>query len=884
MPTYTSQYPPLIDDLYIRATSNYVNYSARFATDPSKPLTGGASQKSWLSANGGAAFQRYHIDIGSAKIIKRLYYENFHNSGLQTSSGAKTFTLWGSNSPESFLEMGYGSDAGWTQITTSQPWLDQHVAADQGDAKYITLTNSTAYRYYALKIADNWGDTACMGIRRIVLQTQDASSVDLPTVDTTSPASSITGTGAVVSAAITATGGENASARGIAFSTSSPATVEDNFVGASGYQAYGVGVFSFALSGLIPGTQYYARAYAYNSAGLAYGDEITFTTLAVPAVTTTAVSSITGTAASSGGNVTNEGGAGVTARGVCWNTTGSPTTADSKTADGSGTGVFASSLTGLTAGVTYYVRAYATNSIGTSYGAEVSFLTIAPPTVTTNSVSAITKASALVSCEIVATPGVSCTVRGICWNTTGNPTTADNKATDTGTFGTGPYNKYATGLSASTTYYARAYATNSEGTSYGAQISFTTLSVTVTVAPQLTLQDTFYLPRAGRYANPLNTNDRLPLVYGDLTDGANGNWKLPCIDTLGFVYCFAAHEVLSAANGNSITIYEEGMELNPALYTFDESNDFESEGIIATITFASPKDNAVITARGKGKPTATGGATLMENIVDIVADFLTVENNFTADLFEATYKAIARETFVAQSYKAAGVIDSDIAFWDALRQMMGSFLGSAYLNGLGELVLEIDKGTLPAESFSGIVRTSDASFIRATQKFNSLINQCPALYGKDYTRGEEWKYSTDDSAHANAISQSVYGIRKPASPYKFQWCRDLTSVQAIQDIIVAKFKDPLWEVEFDDITLKRLESDVGRFIAYSAKNIFDTDGVALLNHLWRVLSFRPDFAQSKIRFKVLQTNYYLTVAYLADGTYLADGSILAGGDRDDTDY
>jgi uncharacterized protein (TIGR02145 family) len=86
-------------------------------------------------------------------------------------------------------------------------------------------------------------------------------------------------------------------------------------------------------------------------------------------LTTTAVSSITSTTASSGGNITNDGGGAVTARGVVWSTSQNPTIAlTTKTVDGTGTGSFTSSITGLTSGTVYYVRAYATNSAGTAYG------------------------------------------------------------------------------------------------------------------------------------------------------------------------------------------------------------------------------------------------------------------------------------------------------------------------------------------------------------------------------------------------------------------------------------------------------------------------------------------------------------------------------------
>jgi len=97
----------------------------------------------------------------------------------------------------------------------------------------------------------------------------------------------------------------------------------------------------------------------------------------LPVLTTASVSTIAQTAATSGGNISTEGGAAVTARGVCYSTSATPTVADSKTTDGAGTGVYASSITGLTANTTYYIRAYAINSIGTAYGAEVSFKTLA---------------------------------------------------------------------------------------------------------------------------------------------------------------------------------------------------------------------------------------------------------------------------------------------------------------------------------------------------------------------------------------------------------------------------------------------------------------------------------------------------------------------------
>ena len=102
----------------------------------------------------------------------------------------------------------------------------------------------------------------------------------------------------------------------------------------------------------------------------------------VPTVDTTAISSITTITASSGGNVIYDGGGTVSARGVCWSTSANPTTVNSKTTDGSGNGVFTSSITGLSPGTYYYVRSYATNEVGTSYGSNILFNTLGITTVT----------------------------------------------------------------------------------------------------------------------------------------------------------------------------------------------------------------------------------------------------------------------------------------------------------------------------------------------------------------------------------------------------------------------------------------------------------------------------------------------------------------------
>jgi len=196
----------------------------------------------------------------------------------------------------------------------------------------------------------------------------------------------------------------------------------------------------------------------------------------IPTVNITSINNITGTTADCDCEVTYEGWESVTDRGVCWSTSVNPTTSNSKTTDGEGPGPYTSNITGLSPNTTYYVRAYATNSLGTAYDEEQrTFTTNAEattPSVTTGDVTNITTTTASCSGNVTSDGGSSVTARGVCWSTSQNPTTSNSKIIN-GT-GLGTYTSNITGLSPNTTYYVRAYAINSQGTAYGEQKTFTT--------------------------------------------------------------------------------------------------------------------------------------------------------------------------------------------------------------------------------------------------------------------------------------------------------------------------------------------------------------------------------------------------------------------------
>lgn len=216
----------------------------------------------------------------------------------------------------------------------------------------------------------------------------DDQSIQVPQVNTL-PASNISTNSVTCEGEVFSDGGAAVTERGIVWSTNQNPNIDNN-QGITN-EGSGLGNFLSEISGLNPGTTYWVRAYATNSEGTGYGVQIklvTLTSIGIPTVSTSQVNNTTSSAAVSGGNVISEGGATVTSRGIVWSTSQNPSleTNEGFTTDGSGAGVFYSSLSNLTPQTVYYVKAYATNSEGTSYGNEVSFETTEEVVVTTNTI------------------------------------------------------------------------------------------------------------------------------------------------------------------------------------------------------------------------------------------------------------------------------------------------------------------------------------------------------------------------------------------------------------------------------------------------------------------------------------------------------------------
>lgn len=322
-------------------------------------------------------------------------------------------------------------------------------------------------------------------------------------------------------------------------------------------------------------TKYYYRYEFYNGYNLMWTEIFNFTTSAQqdkPTVETVGVDNITMTTATVEGNVINDGGSAVTERGICYSIYENPTLSDSIRRAGTGIGRFTCEMTNLTNATTYYIRAFATNSEGTSYGEVVTMRTVEHPmlaTVTTDEVSDITINTAVCGGNVLNDGFAEVTERGICYATHEEPTVFDYKVP--GGEGLGLFQCRMSGLEMLTTYYVRAYAKNSEGYAYGNEVSFVTADETYlpeVITHEVTDFNHFYAIGGGEVVANGGLDiirrgvcwgtSHNPTIYNNTLTSGGGMGSFECRmsylygNTTYYVRAFAANEA-GVAYGNEVT-------------------------------------------------------------------------------------------------------------------------------------------------------------------------------------------------------------------------------------------------------------------------------------------------------------------------------------------
>ena len=397
---------------------------------------------------------------------------SFGNVCINTVAGPSSFTITGTGLSAGNISV--GALAGFTYSATAGGTYTTSLTIPQGGGAF----SATVYVKFSPTLVQSYNGniTVSGGSASAVNCAASGNGVNTPaTVNTTSPATAVTGTSATCGGNLTDGGCATITARGICYGTS----LNPDITGTKTTEAGTTGAFSSNLVGLLPATTYHYRAYATNSISTVYGSNFTFTTLAtLPTVITNAATSVTATSAILNGSL-NANNSSTTAT-FEYGTTlayGTTVTATPSSITGSSNTAISYSLSGLTPNTTYHFRAVGSNPAGTTNGNDIIFNTMAiAPTVITNAATAVSGASATLNGTVNAN-NQSSTVTFQYGTTIAYGTTLNAVPNTLNTNVASSVSVSISGLTLNTTYHYRAVAVNATGTTNGNDMTFTTTCI-----------------------------------------------------------------------------------------------------------------------------------------------------------------------------------------------------------------------------------------------------------------------------------------------------------------------------------------------------------------------------------------------------------------------
>ena len=394
------------------------------------------------------------------------------------------------------------------------------------------------------------------------------------------------------------------------------------------------------------------------------------------------------------------------------------------------------------------------------------------------------------------------------------------------------------------------------------------------------LSDVFHIGRASRYADPEFEDQSLPIIYGDLTTPSRENtgvYEPPKIDTADdSVYCMAAHEISGA-----VALFDDDGRIEPENYTLELSRNFQGRGEIATATFAeSPKGR--VTAVCKGKKGASGE--LIENPAEIVYDLMTSVWGFSGQDIDMLALSRVATSAEALGYRASGIILGDHAPADVLTALLGDFLGRYEVDPFGRLKIHIAGGESFANSPQKVLPRFGQSRIEAEMARDTVINQAPVLYARDYPGARYIKHD-DGSATENRSSQRLYGVRRPPqSPLRLEWVRRESVAATVQSRIVERYHEPTRILSIEDGSLRALEIEPDDYVAFSVPWMRSKQLEPLVNQIGEVIEVNYDLGEQGMELKIRDTGFFLTTSCLLDGSKTLEGGWLQGAERDAATY
>ena len=403
-----------------------------------------------------------------------------------------------------------------------------------------------------------------------------------------------------------------------------------------------------------------------------------------------------------------------------------------------------------------------------------------------------------------------------------------------------------------------------------------------------TLYDKWEVPRSSLYTSPAQDNQALPIVLGDMTENVDidedgdgvvdkGPISLVCIDTINDVWAMACHALVTAANGQSILLYDDDGLINAGDYTYTASGDYESVGTTISYVTFSVAPTGSVTGSYKGAPDDAGD--LITNPIECVEKMLSIMGETAT--FEATTFQKAVNEADEQGYTCAGIImaDNPKAYW--IGHILSNFIGSWFIDEHDEIVIHLDTGS---EDFTAVVGELKESMLKGPLKLSpsvdNLVTRPVINYAVSYAKIDR-RFKTDANASYLQTYSDTDQTDDISTPLSFDFTRNTATVTAvasrIDDLYGAGLK--IYKgVKTTDFTLVNWEP--GDYFSFGSKWQYDDDGNTLAGQVGRVLNITLDLANREITLDFYDTgNYLLAEPDYYDGTrYVGDG-LTYGGER-----
>lgn len=385
-------------------------------------------------------------------------------------------------------------------------------------------------------------------------------------------------------------------------------------------------------------------------------------------------------------------------------------------------------------------------------------------------------------------------------------------------------------------------------------------------------------------------NEIIPIVLGDLTEVAATNGflvnKLPKVPRdAGNQWLLACHNLLDDPLGGQKAFYEE--DWTPYTdYTITNTTDYTSQGYdVAYVEIAGA--DPVLYGIYKGAIDEDGNLiTNPVSALEWLLDFF--ENKLSIPPRNPTSFAKAKQVCDTNGYTIAGLLLADRTPAEWLSEILACFGGSWWLNREGEIIIRIEDTTSTWYDLAGILSEHKSASIRGRQTLKHLCNQLHVNYAVSYSAiDRRFKttintayYVTDDGESTkDTASQARYGLRTRF--LDFNWTQSATTVNTVQDFLVATYKDPIWIIDWEEEGFGNIQVEKGDFVLYSWEHRKDDNGLPLRNQVAQVMEKEVDFDSFRIRFILRDTGYpWPLEPELCDGRIVAGDGTYLGGERD----